>query len=162
MSIRVLVADDHQLIRQALTDLFADTTDIAVVGECSDGSQVPAAVGRTRPDVVLMDVRMPVMDGLQATRELLDTHPHVQVVILTGALTPATVLEATALGVAGYLLKGDDPGALPDRIRTVASGGTAWSPAATALVESGWEALAHAPSGAARSTYLAESPLRLR
>ncbi|NEK59443.1 response regulator transcription factor [Geodermatophilus sabuli] len=160
--IRVLVADDHQLIRQALTDLFADTTDIRVVGECADGGEVAGAVARTLPDVVLMDLRMPVMDGLEATRELLATHPQVRVVVLTGALTPATVREATALGVAGYLLKGDDPGALPDRIRTVASGGRAWSAAAAALVENGWESMTLAPAVEARSTYAAESPPRLR
>jgi len=160
--IRVLIADDHQLIRQALADLFEGTPDITVVGECSDGSQVVAAVAATRPDLVLMDLQMPVMDGLQATRELLDSHPEVRVVVLTGGLTPATALEARALGVAGYLLKEDDPGDLPDRVRTVAAGGTVWSPAATAVVESGWDSLTDPAVTGAPSTYVEESPRRYR
>src|SRR3712207_4827193 len=97
--IRVLIADDHKLIRDALTGLFEATEDIEVVGECSDGGQVAEAVERTRPDVVLMDLKMPVLDGLEATRELRVTHPEVRVVVLTGGLTPATAAEARALGV---------------------------------------------------------------
>jgi DNA-binding NarL/FixJ family response regulator len=160
--IRVLIADDHRLIRQALTDLFDGTSDITVVGECADGSEVAAAVEATRPDVVLMDLQMPVMDGLQATRALLASHPEVQVVVLTGGLTPATAFEARALGVAGYLLKGDDPGELPERIRTVATGGTVWSPEAAAVVESGWDALTDPAFSSVSSTYVEESPRRHR
>jgi DNA-binding NarL/FixJ family response regulator len=162
VSIRVLIADDHRLIRQALADLFAGTPDILVVGECSDGGQVVGAVAETLPDVVLMDLQMPVMDGLQATRALLETHPEVRVVVLTGGLTPATALEARALGVAGYLLKEDDPGELPDRVRTVASGGAVWSPAATALVEQGWNSLTAPGLDGVPSTYVEESPRRYR
>jgi len=162
MPIRVLIADDHQLIRDALTDLLAGSDDFEVVGECSDGGQIVDAVGRTRPDVVLMDLKMPVLDGLQATQALLVSHPEVRVVVLTGGLTPATAFEARALGVAGYLLKDDDPAELPDHLRVVAAGGTAWTAAASAVIESGWESLvASSPDGTA-SARVADSPRRHR
>jgi DNA-binding NarL/FixJ family response regulator len=161
MTIRVLIADDHQLIRHALAGLLAATEDLEVVAQCSDGGQVAEAVDRTRPDVVLMDLRMPVADGLEATRELSVVHPEVRVVILTGGLTPATAAEARALGVAGYLLKGDDPGALPDHIRTVAAGGTAWAAAAAAVADSGWPFLVDC-SGDSTRTHVEESPERHR
>jgi DNA-binding NarL/FixJ family response regulator len=134
MSIKVLLADDHALVRHAVADLLAVTDDIDVVAECSDGDQVTAAAEQSQPDVVLMDVQMPTMTGLDATRGLRATHPRVRVIVLSGLITAASAREAEALGVAGYLLKGDDPGALPDHIRRVASGGTAWSlPAAAAI-----------------------------
>jgi DNA-binding NarL/FixJ family response regulator len=162
MSIRVLIADDHALIRDALVDLFSATDDIEVVGECSDGSQVLEAVGRTRPDVVLMDLKMPRVDGIEATRQVLGAHPEVRVVILTGALTPATARAAHALGAAGYLLKEGDPGEFPEHLRVVAAGGSAWSPAALAVVDQGWGTEAHPPDDRAASPYVEESPARFR
>jgi DNA-binding NarL/FixJ family response regulator len=161
MSIKVLIADDHPLIRMALTDLLAASPDIDVVAECADGSEVLEAAERTRPDVVLMDVKMPVMDGLEATCVLLGALPETRVIILTGALTAATASEAQALGAAGYLLKEDSPEELPERVRTVAAGGTAWSEAATAVLERRWESVA-APSDGSPSPYVDESPSRYR
>ncbi|MGY1633130.1 response regulator transcription factor [Geodermatophilus sp. SYSU D01186] len=162
MSIRVLIADDHALIRDALVDLFSGTGDIEVVAECSDGSQVLDAVSRTRPDVVLMDLKMPCVDGIEATRQVLRAHPGVRVVILTGALTPATAREAHALGAAGYLLKEGDPGEIPAHVREVAAGGTAWSPAALAVAEQGWDTAAHPDGDRTASPYVEESPARYR
>jgi CheY-like chemotaxis protein len=130
MPIKVLIADDHAPFRKALKDLFAATNDIDVVAECSDGSQVTAAAARTRPDVVLMDLQMPVMSGLEATRELLAAQPHMRVVVLTAGISPSSASEARALGAVGYLFKGGDPDEFLEQVRTVASGGTAWSPAA--------------------------------
>jgi DNA-binding NarL/FixJ family response regulator len=162
VSIKVLIADDHPLIRMALVEMFAATPDIDVVAECADGSEVLEAAERTRPDVVLMDVKMPVMDGLEATSTLLRAHPEVRVIILTGALTAATAHAANALGAAGYLLKEDSPEELPDRIRTVAGGGTAWNAAASAVLEDRWDApLAPTANGSA-SPYVDESPSRYR
>jgi DNA-binding NarL/FixJ family response regulator len=162
MSIRVLIVDDHALIRDALVDLFSATGDIEVVGECSDGGEVLDAVGRLRPDVVLMDLKMPGVDGIEATRRVLGPHPEVRVVVLTGALTPATARQAHALGAAGYLLKDGDPGDLPEHIRVVAAGGSAWSPAALAVVEQGWDTAAHPADDRAASPYVEESPVRFR
>ncbi len=135
MSTRVLVVDDHPLIRDTLTALLAATAGIEVVGECEDGSEVPAAVWRTRPDVILMDLQMPKVDGLSATRAVLADHPDVRVVVLTGGLTATSAREARDLGVAGYLLKGDDPADLPGHVRAVAAGDTAWHPLAAAMLE---------------------------
>jgi DNA-binding NarL/FixJ family response regulator len=131
MPITVLVVDDHQLIRDALIDLFASTEDLAVVGQCADGGEVTAAVDRTGPDVVLMDLKMPRMGGLAAARALLSAHPQARIVVLTGRATAATVREARALGVRGYLLKDCEPAALLEYVRIVAAGGTAWHPRAS-------------------------------
>jgi DNA-binding NarL/FixJ family response regulator len=129
--IKVLLADDHAFVRDSLVELFAASGDVTVVAECEDGEQVLDAAQRTQPDVVLLDLAMPRVTGMEAARRLLAAHPDARVVVLTGSLTPALVREAQEIGVAGYLLKDDDPGALPAHVRTVAAGGTAWSDAAT-------------------------------
>jgi DNA-binding NarL/FixJ family response regulator len=132
--IRVLIADDHDFVRSGISDLLAATHDIQVVAECADGCDVADAAARSFPDVVLMDLGMPVMDGLEATRRLRAAQPDVRVIVLTGSLSVATVREAHALGVCGFLLKGGDVGdALPGHIRAVAGGGTAWDPRAAKL-----------------------------
>jgi DNA-binding NarL/FixJ family response regulator len=131
--IKVLIADDHPFIRMALVDVLAAADDICVVAECGNGSEVAEAAARTDPDVVLMDLLMPRMSGLEAIRALRATQPDVRVIVLTGSLTAAAVREAQALGVAGFLLKGDDDGdALAEQIRAVAAGETAWDPAVAA------------------------------
>jgi DNA-binding NarL/FixJ family response regulator len=130
--IRVLVVDDHPLIRRGLTELFAQTPDIRVVAACADGSEALGAAQLTRPDVVLMDLAMPGTSGLEAARQLLAHDPDVRVLMLTGRVTTESVCAARDLGVAGYLLKDDDPGELPAQVRRVAAGLDAWSPAAAA------------------------------
>jgi DNA-binding NarL/FixJ family response regulator len=133
--ITVLLADDHAFIRSALRDLFATTEDITVVAECADGSEVLAAVRRTRPQVVLMDLVMPYRSGLEAARDLMEAGVPSRVVLLTGSFSAASAREARALGAVGYLLKGDDPADLPRRVRDVAAGGSAWAaPAAASLI----------------------------
>jgi DNA-binding NarL/FixJ family response regulator len=128
--IRVLLADDHAFVRDSLVELLGASGDVEVVAACEDGAQVLDAAERTHPDVVLLDVAMPRVTGLEAARQLLSAQPDAKVVVLTGSLTPALVKEAQEIGVAGYLLKDDDPGALPGHVRAVAAGGTAWSEAA--------------------------------
>jgi len=129
--IRILLVDDHPFVRAALVDLFAGTDDLAVVGECADGTEVLPAFRTTRPDVVLMDVDMPRMDGVEATRVLLGVQPEARVLMLTGTISAARIREAHWLGVKGYVWKGDDPSELTERVREVAAGGTAWSPSVT-------------------------------
>ena len=135
--IRLLIADDHPAVRVALVELFDAIDDIHVVGACADGSEVTPTAELTEPDVVLMDLQMPRMSGLEATRELLAAQPHVRVVVLSGHVTPAWAQEAMVVGAAGFLLKEEDPGDLPERIRVVAAGGTAWSEAAAELCAAG-------------------------
>ncbi|MGY1640007.1 response regulator transcription factor [Geodermatophilus sp. SYSU D00703] len=128
--IKVLLADDHAFVRDSLTELLSAAGDVTVVAQCEDGEQVLDAARRTHPDVVLLDLAMPRVTGLQAARELLAEHPETRIVVLTGSFTPALVQEAQEIGVVGYLLKDDDPGALPGHVQAVAAGGTAWSDAA--------------------------------
>jgi DNA-binding NarL/FixJ family response regulator len=130
--IKVLIADDHPFIRMALIDLLAASGDICVVAECADGSEVVEAAARTEPDVVLMDLHMPGMSGLEAIRALRAAQPAVRVLVLTGSISADAAREALALGVAGVLSKGDGPDVLPDHIRAAATGGTAWGPAGAA------------------------------
>jgi DNA-binding NarL/FixJ family response regulator len=132
-AIKLLIADDHPAVREALVELFDAVDDIHVVGTCVDGTEVTPTAELTEPDVVLMDLQMPRMSGLEATRELLAVQPHVRVVVLSGQVTPASAEAAMVLGAAGFLLKEEDPGDLPQRIRIVVVGGTAWSEAATEL-----------------------------
>jgi DNA-binding NarL/FixJ family response regulator len=132
--IRVLIADDHDLVRSAISDLLTATDDIQVVAESPDGRDAVETAALTRPDVVLMDLAMPRMDGLQATRALQAAQPEVRVIVLTASLTVTAVRTAHALHVCGFLVKGDDDGdALPGHIRVVARGGTAWNPRAARL-----------------------------
>jgi DNA-binding NarL/FixJ family response regulator len=134
MPVRVLIVDDHAFVRSALEDLLATTDDICVVATCSDGDEVASAAARTAPDVVLMDLEMPKMSGLAATRQLRAALPQIKVVVLTGVCSAASVREAEALGVAGFLLKGEAVDDLPQHIRTVAAGGHAWCDAAAATL----------------------------
>jgi len=127
MPIKVLIVDDHAFVRMSLTELLGQTDDIVVVGACADGSEVAAAVARLRPDVVLMDVKMPRMSGLEATRAVLAVEPDVRIVVLTGTYNPSYATEVKALGAAGLLLKGEGTDELPDQIRAVAAGETVWS-----------------------------------
>ena len=130
--ITVLVVDDHAYVRAGLEQLIAQTPDIEVVAACADGWEALAAALLTDPDVVLMDLVMPGMTGLETTRHLRACCPDARVVVLSGSVTGPLVCEAQQAGVAGYLLKDDDPAQLPQQIRAVAAGHTVWSPAAAA------------------------------
>lgn len=130
--IKVLLADEHAFVRDSVAEMISGSGDITVVAQCADGSEVLAAALRTLPQVVLMDLSMPDRTGLEATRDLLDAGVPSRVVLLTGSFSAASVREARALGAAGYLLKDDDPGALPGLVREVASGGSAWTARAVA------------------------------
>ena len=124
--IRLLLADDNAYVRSSLVDLLTSGGDMTVVAECTDGDEVVEAAQRTHPDVVIVDLAMARVGGLEAARQLLEVQPDARVVVLTATLSAAAVREARALGVQGYLLKDADPEALPHHLRTVAAGGTAW------------------------------------
>ncbi len=134
--IEALVAEDNDLIREAVVGILTAAGDITVVAQCTVGDEVLAEAGRTEPDVVLMDLAMQRMGGLEATRVLLADRPDCRVLILTGSLSAGRVREAHSLGARGYLLKGGDPEELVAAVRTVAAGGTAWSASALAVLGS--------------------------
>lgn len=126
--IRVLIADDHAGFRAGLRDLLATIPGIMVVGEAGDGREAVERAGEVQPDVVLMDLAMPDLDGLAATRRIVDTSPHIAVLALTMAEDDAAVFEALRAGARGYLVKGADRGALERAIRAVASGEAIFGP----------------------------------
>lgn len=129
--IRVLLVDDDPLVRSALSLMLGGQSDIEVVGEAPNGEVGLALVADTAPDVVLMDIRMPVMDGLEATRVLHSRPSPPAVVVLTTFDADDHVLRAVASGADGFLLKDTAPGDIVSAIRTVAAGDAMMSPSAT-------------------------------
>ena len=129
--IRVLLVDDDPLVRSALALMLGGQSDIEVVGEAPHGQAGIALVGELDPDVVLMDIRMPVMDGLEATRVLHRQPSPPAVVVLTTFDADDHVLRAVAAGADGFLLKDTPPGDIVQAIRTVAAGDAMLSPSAT-------------------------------
>lgn len=104
--IRVLICDDHAAFRQGLSMMLATDKSLEVVGEAADGLQAVAAVAKWQPDVVLMDLQMPHLNGLEATRRIVASSPHMRILILTMSDDPATVFHALQAGASGYILKG--------------------------------------------------------
>ena len=129
--IRILIVDDDPLVRSALTFMPGGQADLAVVGEAGDGRAGVAAATDLRPDVVLMDIRMPRLNGLDATRELLAGDEPPRVIVLTTFDADEYVVEAMAAGADGFLLKDTPPPQIVDAIRKVADGEPMLSPTAT-------------------------------
>jgi DNA-binding NarL/FixJ family response regulator len=123
-----MLVDDHRLVRDGLTTLFAGADDIEVVGTAADGTEVVATAAQCRPDVVLMDLSMPEVDGVAATRLLLAEQPAVRVVALTSFTADEQVAAALAAGAVGYLLKDSAPEALFDAVRQAHAGHTPIDP----------------------------------
>jgi DNA-binding NarL/FixJ family response regulator len=131
---RVVIVDDDQLVRMALRLLLDGEPDLTVVGEAADGEVALTVVEQQRPDVVLMDVRMPGRDGLSATRELLTRPSPPKVLMLTTFDSDDLVLGALEAGALGFVFKDTPPARIVDAVRTVAEGNPVLSPAATARV----------------------------
>lgn len=129
--IRVLIVDDDALVRSALSMLLAASEDIAIVGEATDGSEVMQAVAELQPDVVLMDIRMPVMDGLAATELVRAQNNPPEVLVLTTFEADDSVLRALRAGASGFLLKDTPPTDVIRAVRAVAAGEPTLSPAIT-------------------------------
>jgi DNA-binding NarL/FixJ family response regulator len=127
LSIRVLIADDQALVRTGFRMIVDAEDDLEVVGEAADGAEAVALAGQARPDVVLMDIRMPRMDGVAATRQLQET----RVIILTTFDLDEYVVEALRAGASGFLLKDTPPEDLVDAIRLVAAGDALLAPSVT-------------------------------
>jgi DNA-binding NarL/FixJ family response regulator len=129
--IRVLVVDDDALVRAGLSMLLASADDIAIVGEAADGSEVAEAVAEHAPDVVLMDIRMPKIDGLAATERLRAQDGAPEVIVLTTFEADDYVLRALRAGASGFLLKDTPPAEIVRALRAVAAGEPMLSPAVT-------------------------------
>jgi DNA-binding NarL/FixJ family response regulator len=126
--IRILVADDHAGFRSGVAALLGTQTGLALVGEAETGDDAVAQALLLQPDVVLMDLSMPGLDGIAATRRIVDTSPHIAVLVLTMADNDAAVFDALRAGARGYLLKGADRAELTRAIRAVASGEAIFGP----------------------------------
>ncbi|MHB8719340.1 MAG: response regulator [Candidatus Dormibacteria bacterium] len=121
MPIKVLIADDHPLMRKGLADILGGQADIDVVGSAEDGAQALALAHATRPDIVLMDISMPGMDGIEATEKMGDVNPDIRVVMLTSYSEQEKITEALAAGAVSYLTKDSAPDAVIRAIRAAAS-----------------------------------------
>ncbi|MGW0824802.1 response regulator [Streptomyces sp. NPDC002845] len=130
-AIRLLLVDDDPLVRAGLCFMMGGADDIEIVGEAADGGEVEDLVARTRPDVVLMDIRMPTVDGLAATEKLRGREGAPQVVVLTTFHADDQVLRALRAGAAGFVLKDTPPAEIVEAVRRVAAGDPVLSPTVT-------------------------------
>ncbi len=130
-TIRVLIVDDHEMVRIGLRTILTGAGGIAVVGEAGSAAEAVAAVASHRPEVVLMDVRLPDGSGIEACREIRAAHPEVRVLILTSYADDEAVMSAILAGASGYLLKQAKAQALVDAITTIRGGGSLLDPLVT-------------------------------
>jgi DNA-binding NarL/FixJ family response regulator len=126
--VRVLIVDDHASFRSGLRALLGTAGDLAVVGEAGDGREAVAAAHALHPDVILMDVTMPGVDGIEATRRIVDAAPHVAILVLTMGADDESVFAAVRAGARGYVLKGAQRTELLRAIRSVAAGEAIFGP----------------------------------
>lgn len=127
-SIRVLIADDHTLFREGLKALLGSVTDIDVVGETASGTHTIEQALTLQPDVILMDIQMPEINGIEATRRILRDSPHIGVIMLTMFDDDESVFAAMRAGARGYVLKGADQAVMLRAIHSVANGESLFSP----------------------------------
>ncbi len=127
--IRILIADDHTLFRDGLRALFASLPELEVVGEAATGEQVVAQAAALQPDVILVDIQMPGINGIEATRRILHASPHIGIIVVTMFEDNDSVFAAMRAGARGYVLKGADQAEMLRAIRAVASGDALFSAA---------------------------------
>jgi DNA-binding NarL/FixJ family response regulator len=151
--VRVLLVDDDDLMRAGLKAVLSSDERVEVIGEAGNGREAVRQVRATRPDLVLMDVRMPDLDGIAATREVLSASPDVKVVILTTFEQDDYIFGALNAGASGFLLKRTGPEELLDAIQTVASGDSLLSPSVTRTVI---DRMAHQPTPEIGAAHLLE------
>ena len=134
--VSVLIADDHPVFRRGLRTLLASVGDVEVVGEAATGVEVVTTAAAAQPDVIVMDLHMPGLNGIEATRQVLQTSPHISVLVLTMLEDDASVFAAMRAGARGYLLKDADQDEILRAIRAVGSGEAIFGPAiATRVIE---------------------------
>jgi DNA-binding NarL/FixJ family response regulator len=156
----VLVADDQALVRVGLRKILESEPEMRVVGEAGDGEDAVASARRLRPDVVLMDIRMPVLDGIEATRRIVRAQPATRVLILTTFGLDSYVYDALRAGASGFMLKDAPPEEIAAAVHIVASGEALLAPAVTRVVIE--EFARRAPAAHAPSPAMAELTPRER
>ena len=129
MTTRVLLVDDHPVVREGLRGMIDAEPDLAVVGEAASGAEAVTMAGSLVPDVILMDLRMPDVDGVTATERILAAHPATRIVVVTTYETDADILRAVEAGATGYLLKDASRAELAAAVRDAAAGKTVLAPA---------------------------------
>jgi DNA-binding NarL/FixJ family response regulator len=132
--IKVLVVDDHGLVRSGLEQLIATTDDLELVGSAADGAEAVRLAADSSPDVILMDLSMPELDGIEATRQIVAADDSVQVVVLTSFSDQERILAALDAGAAGYVLKHASPDELLEAIRAAHGGGAPLDPKAARVL----------------------------
>jgi DNA-binding NarL/FixJ family response regulator len=133
--IRVMIADDHAVVRVGLAQLLATFTDVELVGVAANGEEAVSLCAERKPDVVLMDLEMPILDGIEATRRIRAAQPEIAIVVLTSFSDRERILSALDAGAAGYLLKDAEPDALARAVEAAARGEAPLDPkAARALL----------------------------
>jgi DNA-binding NarL/FixJ family response regulator len=159
VAVTVLIVDDQQLIREGLRTLLELERDITIAGDAPNGAAGVAAADELHPDVILMDIRMPGMDGVEATRRIRANDPSARILVLTTFDEDELVLEAVRAGARGYLLKDVSGSELAEAIRSVAAGGAALQPSVARKVMDAFARLAQPAPGT--ETHLVE-PLSVR
>lgn len=160
--IRALLVDDQALFREGLRTLLDLQVDIEVVGEAKDGREAIELVARVAPDVVLMDMQMPVLDGVAATRDIRAKHPNTQVIVLTTFDDDEYVFEGLRAGAVGYLLKDVTSDRLAEAVRSAARGESFLEPSVAAKVVAEFTRLANAPHARQRADQMLIEPLSNR
>ncbi len=127
-SIRILIVDDHTLFREGLRALLASVPDIDVAGEAASGQEALDKAGDLQPDVILMDIQMSDLNGIEATRRILHNHPHIGIIMLTMFKDDNSVFAAMRAGARGYVLKGADQSVVLRAVHAVAKGESLFSP----------------------------------
>lgn len=128
MTTKILIADDHMIFRDGLRVLISGEEDFEVVGEAKDGREAVAMARELQPDLILMDIHMPHLTGIEATRQIIGEHPQINILILTMSEEDQAVFAAMRAGARGYILKGADHDEMLRAIRAIASGEAIFSP----------------------------------
>lgn len=149
MKKRILLVEDHTILRAGMRALLAQDTEVDVVGEADNGRDAILAAGRLKPDVILMDISMPGVNGIEASREIRRRYPEINILILTIYKTEEYIHESLKAGANGYILKDASPEELRTAIRTVAGGKVYISPDIASQVVSGFASPKGSPSGLA-------------
>lgn len=159
--IRILIADDHTMVRQGLTQICDAEPDFLVVGQAANGQEAAQMVDLVDPDVVIMDINMPILDGVQATRHITEQHPDVRVIILTMYRQDQHVFEAIKAGARAYLLKDADSDELLRAIRAVAGGEALLDPSIAMKMMEEFRRLQQEPTGDDGITHLSDRELEI-